>query len=68
MGILTESNFLFWSDEEIMFWEPVVAMSLSIFLTITLFLTIYGLAYLGIKLFLKALKNIKNQIKEIKED
>ena len=51
-----------------MFWEPASAVALSIFLTVSLFLTVYGLAYLGVKLFLKAIKNIKKQIKEMKED
>ena len=51
-----------------MFWEPASAMALAIFLTVTLFITVYGLAYLGIKIFLKMVKNIKNIIREMKED
>ena len=48
-------------------WEPASAVALSIFLTVTLFLTVYGLAYMGIKLFLKMTSNIKKIIKETRE-
>jgi len=43
-------------------WEPALAVALSIFLTITLFLTIYGFAYLGIVMMIKTVKSIKKQI------
>lgn len=49
-------------------WEPAGAMALSIFLTVTLFLTVYGLSYWGIKLFLKGLSSIKKQIKNVREE
>jgi len=39
-------------------------VALSIFLTITLFLSIYGMAYIGIIWLIKLLKNIKNKITE----
>ena len=49
-------------------WEPAGAVALSIFLTVTLFLTVYGLAYFGIKLFLKMVRDIGKILKEMKED
>ena len=49
-------------------WEPAGAVALSIFLTVSLFLTVYGLAYLGIKLLLKAIKNIKKTVNNLKEE
>jgi len=51
-----------------MFWEPAAAVALSIFLTVSLFLTVYGLAYFGIILFLKGIKGIKKQIASMKEE
>ena len=49
-------------------WEPAGAVALSIFLTVSLFLTVYGLAYVGIKICLKMIKDIKRLIKETKEE
>ena len=49
-------------------WEPAGAVALSIFLTVSLFLTVYGFAYFGTKLLLKAAKEIKKMIIELKEE
>jgi len=43
-------------------WEPAGAMALSIFITVSLFLAVYGLAFLGVTLLIKAVKSIKNKI------
>jgi hypothetical protein len=45
-------------------WEPAGAMALSIFLTVSLFLIIYGLAFLGVTLLIKSIKSIKQQISD----
>ena len=45
-------------------WEPAGAMALSIFITVSLFLTVYGLAFLGLTLLIKAIKSIKQQISD----
>lgn len=39
-------------------------VALSIFLTITLFLSIYGMAYIGIIWLIRLSKNIKNKLME----
>ena len=51
-----------------MFWEPAGAVALSIFLTIALFLSAYGAAYIIVSTFFKLIKSIKKKIKESKED
>tara|TARA_R110000868_G_scaffold121004_3_gene321054 strand:- start:326 stop:487 length:162 start_codon:yes stop_codon:yes gene_type:complete len=43
-------------------WEPATAMAFSIFITVSLFLTVYGLAYLGVILLIKAVRSIKKQL------
>ena len=47
-------------------WEVAGAVALSIFFTVTLFFTIYGLAYFGIMKSIDAIKRIKKKIKEDK--
>ena len=49
-------------------WEPASAMALSIFLTIALFLSAYGVAYLIVAGFFKTVRSIKRIIKEKEED
>lgn len=49
-------------------WEPASAIALSIFLTITLFLIVFGSAYLIVFLFFKTIRSIKKIINEKKED
>lgn len=43
-------------------WELASAVALSIFLTVSLFVTVYGLAYLGLTLSIMAIKSIKKQL------
>ena len=45
-------------------WEPAFAAALAIFLTCTLFFTIYGLAYLGVMKSADAIDKIKKKLKE----
>ena len=48
-------------------WEPASAMALSIFLTVSLFLTVFGAAYLIVYLFFKTVRAIKKIAKEKNE-
>ena len=51
-----------------MFWEPASAVALSIFLTVALFLTVFGTAYLIVYSFFRTVKSIKKIIKERNEE
>ena len=45
-------------------WEPAIAVALSIFLTCTLFLLVYGLSYLAIMKLIDGVRKIKAKLKE----
>ena len=49
-------------------WEPAALVALSIFLTCTLFFTIYGLSYIGVMKSIDGIRKIKEKIKEKKCD
>mgnify|MGYP003679301515 CR=1 FL=1 len=51
-------------QRQVNMWEPAAAMAFSIFLTVSLFLIVYGLAFLGVMLLIKAIKSIKQQISD----
>ena len=50
-----------------MFWEPVAAVSVSIFLTILLFLVLYLSAYSIVWGAVEVAKMIKSKLKELRE-
>ena len=49
-------------------WEPAGAMALSIFLTVSLFMAVYLVAYLIVAGFFKTARSIKKVIKNSKKE
>ena len=45
-------------------WEPAIAVALSIFLTVTLFFLVYGIAYIIVITTIDLIKKISDRIKK----